>query len=107
VTGNTIYESDIFILDIDGNYLRQIFTDIPGRTGGLQFSIDGNLSGIEFRGKEAGTNDLDPRFSPDGSKIIFVNTNNDGISVRNIMVMDIDGRNRTILFEDAEMPDWQ
>ena len=142
VTGNTIYESDIFILDINGNYLRQIFTDIPGRTGGLQFSIDGNfvlythdvsefenaagrqldahvfiknlennvtfdLSGIEFRGKEAGTNDLDPRFSPDGSKIIFVNTNNDGISVRNIMVMDIDGRNRTILFEDAEMPDWQ
>jgi len=142
VTGNTIYESDIFILDIEGNYLRQIFTDIPGGTGGLQFSIDGkfvlythdvsefenaagrqldshvfvknlennvtfDLSGIDFRGKETGTNDLDPRFSPDGSKIIFVNTNNDGISVRNIMMMDIDGRNRTILFEGAEMPDWR
>ncbi len=142
VTGTTIYESDIFILDMQGNYLRQIFTDIPGRTGGLQFSIDGrfvlythdvsefenaagrqldahvfvknlennvtfDLSGIDFRGKEPGTNDLDPRFSPDGSKIIFVNTNNDGISPRNIMIMDIDGRNRTVLFEGAEMPDWR
>lgn len=142
VTGNTIYESDIFILDMQGNYLRQIFTDIPGGTGGLQFSIDGkfvlythdvsefenaagrqldshifvknlennvtfDLSGIDFRGKEPGTNDLDPRFSPDGSKIIFVNTNNDGISVRNIMTMSIDGKDRTILFEGAEMPDWR
>ncbi len=142
VTGTTIYESDIFILDMDGNYLRQIFTDIPGRTGGLQFSIDGkfvlythdvsefenaagrqldarvfvknlennvtfDLSGIDFRGKESGTNDLDPRFSPDGAKVIFVNTNNDGISPRNIMIMDIDGNNRTVLFEGAEMPDWR
>jgi len=142
VTGTTIYESDIFILDMEGNYLRQIFTDIPGRTGGLQFSIDGrfvlythdvsefenaagrqldshifvknlennvtfDLSAIDFRGKEVGTNDLDPRFSPDGAKIIFVNTNNDGISIRNIMTMDIDGRNRTVLFEGAEMPDWR
>jgi len=142
VTGSTIYEADIFILDMQGNYLRQIFTDIPGRTGGLQFSIDGrfvlythdvsefenaagrqldsrvfvknlennvtfDLSGIDFRGKEAGTNDLDPRFSPDGAKIIFVNTNNDGISPRNIMTMDIDGKNRKVLFEGAEMPDWR
>lgn len=142
VTGNTIYQSDIFILDIEGNYLRQIFTDITGRTGGLQFSIDGkfvlyshdvsefenaagrqldthifvknlennvtfDLSGIDIRGKEAGTNDLDPRFSPDGSKIIFVNTNNDGISVNNILSMNIDGRDREILFESAEMPDWR
>jgi len=142
LTGNTIYESDIFILDLDGNYLRQIFTDITGRTGGLQFSIDGkfvmyshdvsefenaagrqldthifvknlennvtfDLSGIDIRGKEPGTNDLDPRFSPDGSKIIFVNTNNDGISIRNIMTMDIDGKDRRVLFEGAEMPDWR
>lgn len=142
VTGSTIYESDIFILDFDGNYIRQIFTDIPGGTGGLQFSIDGkfvlythdvsefenpggrkldshifvkslennvtfDLSAIDFRGKEAGTNDLDPRFSPDGSRIIFVNTNNDGISVKNVMTMMVDGKDRQLLFEGAEMPDWR
>ena len=57
--------------------------------------------------KEPGTNDLDPRYSPDGSSIIFVNTNNDGISQKNIYKMDLDGDNRTLLFEDAEMPDWK
>jgi TolB protein len=142
VTGSNIYESNIFILDENGNYIKQVFTDLPGRTGGLQFSIDGNfvlythdvasfenaagrqlnshvfiknlqnnvtqdLSGIDQKGKPAGTLDLDPRFSPDGSKVIFVNTNNDGISPRNIMIMDRNGQNRTLLFEGAEMPDWR
>ncbi len=54
-----------------------------------------------------GTNDLDPIYSPDGSKIVFTNTNNDGISVKNILIMDIDGFNREVLFENAEMPDWK
>ena len=57
--------------------------------------------------KDPGTNDLDPRFSPDGANIIFVNTNNDGISQRDIYRMGIDGENRTLLFENAEMPDWR
>ena len=57
--------------------------------------------------KPAGTNDLDPRFSPDGSKVIFTNTNNDGISPRNIWVMNLQGDGRTLLFENAEMPDWR
>ncbi len=57
--------------------------------------------------KPAGTNDLDPRFSPDGSRVIFTNTNNDGISPKNIWVMDIDGNNRTLLFENAEMAEWK
>ena len=73
----------------------------------LENNVTFDLSGIDFRGKEAGTNDLDPRFSPDGAKIIFVNTNNDGISPRTIMTMNIDGRDRTVLFEGAEMPDWR
>ena len=57
--------------------------------------------------KEDGTNDLDPRFSPDGAWIIFTNTNNDGISQRNIYKMRLDGTERTLLFENAEMPDWK
>ena len=57
--------------------------------------------------KVPGTNDLDPRISPDGASIIFMNTNNDGISPKNIYKMDIDGTDRELLFENAEMPDWR
>lgn len=59
--------------------------------------------------KVAGTNDLDPRFSPNEAEIIFVNTSNDGISQRDIVKMEIDGvsTTRTILFPDAKMPDWE
>src|SRR5690606_12049699 len=34
--------------------------------------------------KPEGTNDLDPRFSPNEAEIIFVNTSNDGISRRDL-----------------------
>ncbi len=57
--------------------------------------------------KVPGTNDLDPRISPDGAWIIFMNTNNDGISQKDIYKMRIDGSNRELLFENAEMPDWR
>lgn len=57
--------------------------------------------------KVAGTNDLDARFSPDGAWIIFMNTNNDGISQKDIYRMKIDGMDRELLFENAEMPDWK
>ncbi|MEM9820976.1 MAG: carboxypeptidase regulatory-like domain-containing protein [Bacteroidota bacterium] len=57
--------------------------------------------------KIAGTNDFDVRYSPDGAKVIFTNTNNDGISRKDIWIMDLDGDNRMLLFENAEMPDWR
>ena len=57
--------------------------------------------------KPNGTNDLDPIYSPDGSKILFVNTNNDGISRRDIYVMNVDGTDRELLFENAIMPEWK
>lgn len=62
--------------------------------------------------KIEGTNDLDPRFSPNESEIIFLNTSNDGLSVKNIFKMDKDLNvtnqlNRVLLFPNATMPDWE
>ena len=57
--------------------------------------------------KEAGTNDLDARFSPNGAFVIFVNTDNDGLGQRDIYRMRIDGTDRELLFEGATMPDWR
>lgn len=58
-------------------------------------------------GKPAGTNDLYPRYSPTGDKIIFVNTPNDGFGPEDIYIMDANGSNRTKLFSNATMPDWK
>jgi hypothetical protein len=57
--------------------------------------------------KTAGTNDLDPRFTPNEARVIFVNTSNDGISEKQIFLVDLDGENREMLFENAFMPDWE
>ena len=60
--------------------------------------------------KSNGTNDLDPRFSPNNSQIIFTNTSNDGISLRTIMVINItsdEESDRSELFTNGEMPDYE
>lgn len=56
--------------------------------------------------KEDGTNDLMPRFSPDGASIIFVNTSNIAGSKHSIYISDTDGNNRQLLEDDATMPEW-
>ena len=59
-------------------------------------------------GKAQGTNDLDPRFSPNESQLIFVNTSNDGVSQKNIFVVNVNQQeSRETSFEDAMMPDWK
>ncbi|MDH7444626.1 carboxypeptidase regulatory-like domain-containing protein [Aquimarina sp. 2201CG14-23] len=58
--------------------------------------------------KPAGTNDLDARFSPNESAVIFVNTSNDGISQNNIQTMSIlEIANRADLIQNASMADWE
>ncbi len=57
--------------------------------------------------KDDGYNDLDPRLSPNEAKIIFTYTSNDGVSVKNVYTMDVNGDNRELLFENAFMPDWE
>lgn len=97
--GKIIYTHDVSGHEVpDGRqldariFIRSLVSPIPE-------DISGN--------KMAGTNDLDARISPDGAWVIFVNTNNDGISQKNIYRMEIDGTERELLFENAEMPEWR
>ncbi len=58
--------------------------------------------------KPAGTNDLEPRFSPNGSKLIFTNVSNTGTGEATVMAVDFgSGQNRTVLIRGAEMPYWR
>jgi len=65
--------------------------------------------------KISGTNDSDPRFSPNEAEITFVNTSNDDISLKNIFTQRVnrDSNNttnffdRSELFNNAIMPDWE
>jgi len=61
--------------------------------------------------KPIGTNDLDPRFSPNNAQIIFMNTSNDNISQKNIFLIDLNNTGvdftRAILFSNGEMPDFE
>ncbi|WP_242497055.1 carboxypeptidase regulatory-like domain-containing protein [Flavobacterium petrolei] len=58
--------------------------------------------------KPDGYNDLDVKFSPNEADVIFTNTSNDGISIKNIQkasISDVDSR--TTLFTGGSMPEWK
>ena len=58
--------------------------------------------------KPAGTVDIDVRFSPNEAELIFVNTSNDFLSVRNVQKYIIGTvTSRITLFSNASMPDWE
>ncbi|RZT00080.1 carboxypeptidase regulatory-like domain-containing protein [Aquimarina brevivitae] len=58
--------------------------------------------------KPSGTNDLDPRFSPNEASVIYVNTSNDGVSQQNIQILPInDLVARNTLLSNGAMPDWE
>ncbi|MBF4505876.1 carboxypeptidase regulatory-like domain-containing protein [Flavobacterium sp. JLP] len=58
--------------------------------------------------KTLGTNDFDVRYSPNESDLIFTNTSNDGISIKNIVKTTIGVANsRMIMFSGTAMPDWE
>jgi TolB protein len=99
---------------IDGNSI--LFTrDISGHE-----AIDGRqLNSHVFRydfdtqdttdlsvNKPLGTNDLYPRFSNTGDRIVFVNVRNDSSNPPEIWTMNIDGTNREELITNATLPYW-
>jgi len=92
--------------DVSGNY-RQLDTRIfvYDLTSNITYDISSESE------RPQGTNDLDPRFSPNNAQIIFTNTSNDNISQRNVITVDLNNdltdMQRTTLFTNAEMPDYE
>jgi Tol biopolymer transport system component len=140
------YNTKVYVIDMTGSVLKTVLSGSPGASGGLNFSVDGQLllftrdvsgyldgsgnyrqldshifiynlatdaiSDISAESEKVmGTNDLDPRFSPNNAQIIFMNTSNDNISQRNVMVIDLNSSltdlTRTSLFSNGEMPDYE
>lgn len=102
VSGNKL----LYVRDVSGfestNY-RQLDTKIFIYDFTTMNTLD--VSGSQ---KSAGTNDLDPRFSPNEAEVIFVNTSNDGVSQKNIIRTNLAGDiQRVTLFQDSFMPDWE
>jgi len=94
----------LYSRDLDGfenNAGRQLNSHIILRNLATGEEVD--LSG----NKPAGTNDIHPRFSPDGAKIIFVNEPNDDQGPSTVWMMDVNGANRVQLFANATTPDWK
>ncbi len=78
-------------------------------------SIDGTDTLNVSQNKPDGTNDTRPRFSPDGSQIVFENAPNDGSQPRDIYIMRSDGtrfeagvtHHRYKVTSNGEMPHWR
>ena len=85
-------DSHIFIQRVDG-------------TGTPVDVSSGNSATINA--KPVGTNDLTPRYSPDGFRLIFVNRVNDDLGPPELWTVNLDGTGRTKLFANAFLPDWK
>jgi TolB protein len=116
IVGNLPGRLDSPSFSVDGrqiSYTRDVagIDDPTGRQLNAHIFVqrpDGSgLTDLSTR-KPAGTNDLNPRFSPDGSKIIFTNVVNDNITAPEVWMMDAtDGNNRVRIFQNAALPDWR
>ncbi|MBT8393945.1 MAG: DPP IV N-terminal domain-containing protein, partial [Bacteroidia bacterium] len=100
----------------DGSQL--LYTYDISENENIQYRIlDSNMFIYDFNtltsenvsdGKSGGSNDLDPKFSPNGAQLIFVNTSNDGISQKNVLTVNINQQeSREVIYSDAFMPDWK
>jgi TolB protein len=134
--GYASYETEIYIMNNDGSNLTLfedrpgtlgspsfspdgkslLFTYDASdyqSTIGLQLNARIYIERLDYsdttdvsKNKISGYNDLKPRFSPDGSQIIFVNTKNDGSTKNEVWVVDVTGDNRKKLF-NGYLPDWK
>lgn len=105
-------------IHLSANNQRLVFTrDITGYENSNYRQLDSrifmhnfvtNTTSEVLVEKPPGFNDLDVRFSPNEAELIFVNTSNDGISIRKIQKFTIGIINsRVELFQSTTMPDWK
>jgi Tol biopolymer transport system component len=95
----------LYSYDISGNQnaeYRQLDTHMFIYNIGTMTTTDISTS------KAAGTNDLDPKFSPNEAEVIYVNTSNDGVSQQDVTKLTLeDFSDITVIIENAKMPDWK
>ena len=77
------------------------------RVDGTGTPVDVSNNGTATSVKPAGTNDLTPRYSPDGFRLIFVNRVNDDLSPPEVWTVNLDGTSRTKIITNAFLPDWK
>lgn len=121
--GNPVFSIDgrqlLFSAD-STNFMNEQGRQLDARIYLLDLTTNGitDLSGYQVVNSQAnqsnkvpGTNDLDPRFSPNGSQILFTNVDNTGNGTRSVYVLDLNrqvqGANRKLLFTSAEMSYWR
>jgi TolB protein len=83
-----------------------VFTQLLNGTGVVDVTAANSGSSTNSP-KPVGTNDLNPRYSPDGYSIIFVNQVNDNLSPGDIWTMETTGLARAKQFTNAALPDWK
>jgi len=108
-----IIEAPCFSIDSK----KVLFTrDVSGYSSGTGRQLDTHIFSIDIStlfiddlssSKADGTNDTNPRYSPNGASIIFENASNVSGSEKTLYSMSSGGGNRTELFINAEMPDWR
>ena len=96
---------------------KVIFTrDVSGYSSGTNRQLDAHIFEIDINTmvitdlssiKPDGTNDTHPRYSPNGAYIVFENASNVPGAEKSIWMMEANGDKRTLLFVNAEMPDWR
>ncbi len=106
--------------NITGDQLLYTY-DVSGYQSDQYRQLDSRIFLYDFKERRAtdlsetsqkpkGTNDYDPRFSPNDAQVIFSNTANDQLSEEAVYILDLDsdgGGSRELLFENARMPDYK
>ena len=108
-----IIESPTFSIDSK----KVMYTrDVSGYSSGTGRQLDAHIFIIDIntlqttdisQNKPTGTNDTNPRFSPNGAYVIFEHASNVAGSEKSLWIMKTDGTGRVEIIENAEMPDWR